>query len=443
MTTRRHRPSRLRIHALRTFASLALRAPTLAFLTCAALTCVLLTFTFPAFGDPASPGEKAREVWRFQAAGQLIAKPTIAGEQLYLAGGETVHVLDLEGKELWRRTLPGTIAARVRVLDDTVYVHSSAGLHALDSSGANLFWTFELADAGPLVDGRTWGWGAEILADPWGWYRSAPLVDGDAVVIGTDQGVHAVAKDTGEPKWQVPIGPVTADPLVYEDLIIVAGWNHSVYGLERASGKVRWRFRAQVPFRRGVDWIGYQGFHVTPVLDGDRLFVGNRNTYFYALDADDGTEAWSSKVGASWIGSPAVTSDDSVYYGLSDGKAVLGHRKDSGALTLFFNTGSIVFAQPELHGKRLIVGTLSGHLFAVDRETGEGHELTRFGPAKAKYEEFFDPKNLPDGLSIYEANRLGIERMLTESNSILNLTIHADVAYVGTASGRLYALALE
>ena len=53
--------------------------------------------------------------------------------------------------------------------------------------------------------------------------------------------------------------------------IIAACWNNSIYAGDAKTGKVRWRFKAAVPASKGVDWIGYSGFHLTPVLDGDRL----------------------------------------------------------------------------------------------------------------------------------------------------------------------------
>ncbi len=379
--------------------------------------------------------------WQFAAGGTVVGKPTVVDETIYIAGGKTLHALSLDGEELWRRDLPGPVAARVRVEQAVIYVHSSAGLHALNQQGEPI-WTHANQDLGPLVDGRTWGWGHKILADPWGWYRSAPLIADETVYFGSSDGVHAVSKETGEVRWQVPIGPVTADLLAFRDMILVASWNDSLYGLDAKTGKPRWRFRARTHSSKGVDWVGYLGFHLTPVLEGDRLYAGTRGTYFYAVDANDGSEVWSSKVGSSWIGSPAVLGPKSVYYGLSDGAAVQGYLKASGRQTAFFKTGSLVFAQPGLHDQQLIVGTLSGHLFGVDTVTGQGAQLLHLGSEQVRYREFFEPANVPPELTRHQATQWSVNRMLTEANSILNLTIVEDIAYIGTGSGRLYAVDL-
>ena len=408
---------------------------------CMCATLVLLTLL-------AIPGPASAEIlWRFEAEGRLIAKPTVARDAIYIAAGRTVHALDLEGEELWRRELAGEIAAAVTVEGELLYVHSSAGLHALDLTGEPQ-WTYESRDLGPIVDGRTWGWGDEILADPWGWYRSAPLIVEDTVYFGSSGGVHAVSKAAGEALWQVPIGPVTADLVVFEDdadedVIVVASWNDSVYGLDVATGKPRWRFRARSNTTRGVDWMGYFGFNLSPVLREGVVFLGSRGTFFYAIDASNGTEVWSSKVGSSWIGSPAVVTEDAVYYGLSDGMAVMGYRRATGAQTLFFKTGSLVFAQPELHGEDLIVGTLSGHLFRIDPNTGQGERFMNLGPEEVRYSEFFLPDAIPEGLTRYQASEWSIDQMLSEANAILNLAVVGDTAFVGTGTGVLYAVDLN
>lgn len=263
------------------------------------------------------------------------------------------------------------------------------------------------------------------------------------VLFGSSDGVHAVSKVTGKPLWQTPVGPVTADLVAHGDTIIAASWNNSVYGLDAGSGKLRWRFQGRLPSSKGVDWVGYQGFNLTPLLHDGRVFAGTRGTYFYALDAGDGTEIWSSKVGSSWIGSPAVILDEAVYYGLSDGFAIMGFRHDTGAQSLFFQTASPVFAQPQPHGKQLIFGTLAGRLFSIDTVTGQGQQLMNLGPEENLYGKFFNPEIVPGDLTRYQATQWSIDQLLTNSHSVLNLTVLEGKAYVGTGSGVLYAIDLD
>ena len=66
-----------------------------------------------------------------------------------------------------------------------------------------------------------------------------------------------------------------------------------------------------------------------------------------------------------------------------------------------------------------------------------------FGPQENLYGKFFDPEIIPDGLSRYEATQWSVDQLLTNANSVLNLTIHEGTAYVGTGAGTLYAVALD
>ena len=121
----------------------------------------------------------------------------------------------------------------------------------------------------------------------------------------------------------------------------------------------------------------------------------------------------------------------------------MGFRHERGAQALFFRTASPVFAQPQLYGKQLIFGTLAGRLFSLDTATGEGQQLMHLGPEENLYGKFFDPEIIPDNLSRYEGTQWSIDQLLTNAHSVLNLTIHEDIAYVGTGSGTLYAIALD
>jgi len=148
------------------------------------------------------------------------------------------------------------------------------------------------------------------------------------------------------------------------------------------------------------------------------------------------------KVGTSWIGSPALVTEDSVYFGLSDGKAVLAYNRKGGEQNTFFRTESLIFAQPEMHGNQLIFGSLSGQLFRLDTVSGKGEQIKLLTDKTGSYQSYFDPKIQPKELSPHEAAIWSINKMLTEFNSIMNLKVYGGVAYLSTGSGKLYAVVL-
>ena len=383
----------------------------------------------------------AQSAWEFQVSGMIKGKPTISEDTIYIAGGQVLYALDMNGKLRWKKDLEAAIAARISLAGDTLFVHSAAGLHALDKSGEQK-WFFAKEDKGPLVAGKSWGWGDETLPDPWGWYRSSPLLKDGKVYFGSDDGLYALDAGDGSQIWHAAMGPVTADPASYQDSIIVGSWDNKLYSINAETGETGWVVEAQAPGGPASHWIGYYGFNLNPVIYKDAVYVGARGTYFYVLNAKTGEEIWSVKVGTSWIGSAAVVTEDSVYFGLSDGKAVLGYNRKGGEQNTFFKTGSLIFAGPELHGDQLIIGSLGGQLFRLDTVSGHGEQIMALTDKTGSYQGFFDPKIQPGDLSPHRAAGWSITKFLTEFNAILNLTVHEGVAYLGTASGKLYAVHL-
>jgi outer membrane protein assembly factor BamB len=384
----------------------------------------------------------AQNTWEFQANGMIKAKATVSDDSIYIAGGQTLYALDLGGKLIWQKDLGSTIAARITEAGQVLYVHSAAGLHAFDKGGEQK-WFFPKQDKGPLVAGKSWGWGDKTLSDPWGWYRSAPLVLDGRIYFGSDDGLYAVAVNDGSQIWFTAMGPVTTNPASFKDSIIVGSWDNKLYSVKAETGEISWTVEAQAPGGQAAEWIGYYGFNLDPIVYKDAVFAGARGTYFYALNAETGKENWSIKVGSSWIGSPALVTEDTVYFGLSDGASVSGYSRKGGAQNTFLSTNSLIFAQPEMHGDQLIIGSLSGQLFRLDTVTGKGEQIKMLTDETGSFNRFFDKKIQPKDMNSYQATIWSINKMLTEFNAILNLTVNKGTAYLSTGSGKLYAVPLQ
>jgi hypothetical protein len=59
------------------------------------------------------------------------------------------------------------------------------------------------------------------------------------------------------------------------------------------------------------------------------------------------------------------------------------------------------------------------------------------------FNRFFDKKIQPKDMDSYQATIWSINKMLTEFNAILNLTVNKGTAYLSTGSGKLYAVPLQ
>ena len=116
--------------------------------------------------------------------------------------------------------------------------------------------------------------------------------------------VAGLAAVTGlGPAWTAKLdAEVYAQPLVVGDLVVAATENDSVYGLDRATGAVRWRRHLGTPVRRSdlpcgnIDPLGITG---TPAYDSSTgsVFVVTETTgarhSLVALDVTSGAQRWS------------------------------------------------------------------------------------------------------------------------------------------------------
>ena len=116
----------------------------------------------------------------------------------------------------------------------------------------------------------------------------------------------------------------------------------------------------------------WEGFNLDPVVHEGVVYVGNRGTYLYAIDAKTGIEQWSAKHATSWVGSPVVVSDGVLYFGMSDGYSLVGLETQMGNQSLLFKNRFYNFARPQADKHYVFMASLSGELFAIEKATGKG-----------------------------------------------------------------------
>ena len=402
------------------------------------LQATFLLFALAVFTVPIVAAEPA---WRHSLGGPVAGTPTIADELILVTGGNTLAALDMQGELVWRLATDGLILSAPALAGNRIYVHTSEGLVAIDGN-RDVVWKYAAEDRGALIDGRSWGWGEALFGDPWAYYRSSPLASTQAIVFGSSDGVHAVHPETGQQLWHVRTGPVTADIVQDGNSVIVADWNNHLRRLKIADGSIEWTFKARLPVAPYPNWIGWTGLNLTPVIAQGQVLLGSRGTYFYAIDVEKGTESWSNKHGTSWVGSSAVVHEKQVYFGLSDGEALIGIDIPSGNQSLFIPAPGPVFATPVVHGRHLIAGTLRGELLVADLTGGRLIASHPLHNSPRPYNSYFQPD--PDSdLSPYEFTVQAMERMKREQQSVLSMAITSDLLIVGTGAGEVLGFHLE
>jgi eukaryotic-like serine/threonine-protein kinase len=230
----------------------------------------------------------------------------------------------------------------------TVRVRSQMAMDAVDGVGVGL--------PGGFGDGVV---GLDLATGERLWQRpieapssspSAPVgAAGRVLLVGyedDDRGAVAAcafgARD-GVPLWRVGLAGTTAHGVAVDgDVACTADDEGYAYGIDVASGAVRWRVRLS-------EEIGY-GLHSRPVAAGGRVFVANRDALF-ALDAATGRTLWTLPVeeGVGEAAAPLVV-DDRIYL------AAVGEA----LYALAAADGAVAWKAPVDSGRPLPAGPVAG-----------------------------------------------------------------------------------
>ena len=146
----------------------------------------------------------------------------------------------------------------------------------------------------------------------------------DKVYVPTARGLYALNAANGDLVWrfdtQLPIGN---SPTVARGTLYVGGYDRKLHALNADTGQRLWAFN-------GAD----AGYSANPLVVDDRVLVGNRDGYFYAIGAhtspNRGQMLWRYKTGSA-IDQSAAYRNGVVYFASNDNYAY-ALRADNGQL---------------------------------------------------------------------------------------------------------------
>jgi eukaryotic-like serine/threonine-protein kinase len=360
--------------------------------------------------------------WRFATQGPIRAAPTVADGVVYVTSLDAfVYAVDAAtGVWRWAVPTPSGLDTSPAVAAGVVYVGGGRFLYALDAPTGSERWRFFLGEGDPVgsspavgrqavfvgagdrrlvavgLDGQErWAYrtdGSPRLAGialTSGGTASSPAVVGDTVLfVGADMAVHAVHATSGRRRWKadVQVGG-RSSVAVLGGTVLAVGVRGDVVALDAETGERRWQVGVATSFD-----------HAVPAAAGDTVYVAGRSNAddpafplattgdLYALDVATGERRWHVAT-TSWVEASPAVDGDTVYLatrGSSQAPAVLGaYDRTTGAprweRPLNFRSSPDralpldgIRSSPTVAGRRLYLGTPSGHLCVFDTETGDG-----------------------------------------------------------------------
>ena len=191
--------------------------------------------------------------WQFEGGLPLRSAVTVAGDRLYLAGGNgRLSALGLDGTLLWQAENESPLLATPAVTSDGPVVVDREGRVTAYAAEGQLRWRRELDEpcyyAAPVADGEslfvaTAGgslWKLDGATGQVIWRRSGfgpiygtSLLHQERLVVGDNLGVlHVVGAESGDvlTRWSAG-GPIQSTPVVIGDLLIFGARDQRIHGV--------------------------------------------------------------------------------------------------------------------------------------------------------------------------------------------------------------------
>ncbi|HZR95968.1 MAG TPA: PQQ-binding-like beta-propeller repeat protein [Gaiellaceae bacterium] len=193
---------------------------------------------------------------------------------------------------------------------------------------------------------------------PYGKMASSPAVVGDELVYHTMDGhVYVLDRADGRLRWRYDVGsPVESSPIVRDGIDYFGAWNGVVYALDLRTHRLRWTRALGAKITSSA------------ALAGGRLFIGDYGGRLWALAPRSGATRWVGAVNGRIYGTPAVAGGR-VFVPSSTGGSLTAF-SETGRYLWRVGTGSYVYSSPAAWGGRVFFGSYNGLLYAVSARTG-------------------------------------------------------------------------
>jgi outer membrane protein assembly factor BamB len=175
--------------------------------------------------------------------------------------------------------------------------------------------------------------------------------------------VIAFAAGFGEIRWQKPIAPSESSPLIVGNRLYIGDWDGTVWALDARTGRTIWRYRTGGPLKGALAY------------NAGRIYAGSYDGRLYCLGAPKGKLIWKARgqprlYGTSRFYSTPALAYGRVYIGSTDGK-VYSYGATTGRLLWSHRTGGYVYSSPAVWKRLVFAGSYSKRFFAFDAATGD------------------------------------------------------------------------
>ncbi len=169
--------------------------------------------------------------------------------------------------------------------------------------------------------------------------------------------VEPAVVPSGRLVWRYETGSTTVDsPTAADGVIYVGSKDGYIYALDADSGELVWRHETGGTL------------DTCPIVANGIVYAALYDGYIYALDADSGELVWRYETGSNLVHSPTVA-DGVVYVGSHD-DYIYALGPQSGTLVWRYKTGEFIIVFPIVADGVVYVGSGDSYIYALDVDSG-------------------------------------------------------------------------
>ncbi|MFI1797807.1 PQQ-binding-like beta-propeller repeat protein [Streptomyces sp. NPDC020379] len=276
----------------------------------------------------------------------------VADGRIHASDGPTLYALDAaDGAERWRLATDGWVYSLRADRGTIVTGTRGGGVQAWEAANGELLWEmsglqtdFETPDCGPFAQDGT-------------------------VYVWADGRLRALEARTGAERWSYPVGDtascggVPVRLLAAPDGVVYVAAGTRVLAIDVARGDVRWRFEAPAVF------LSPPAFAPGPAVTGGGVYIADYLGTVYALDAATGRDRWRIATEPRQSTEPVLVASGAVHLG--SGGALYTLDAVTGTPRWRFAAGGDVVGAPVVAEGRVHFGSADHCLYTVDAAGGQ------------------------------------------------------------------------
>ncbi|MFJ3171677.1 PQQ-binding-like beta-propeller repeat protein [Streptomyces roseus] len=276
----------------------------------------------------------------------------VADGRIHASDGPSLYALDAgDGSERWRLNTEAWVYALRADRGTVVTATRGGGVQGWEASNGQKLWEL----TGAQSDFET--------------PEAAPVLHDGTVYVWQDARLRALDARSGRESWSYPVGdaascgnvPVRVTPAPDGNVYVAAGTR--VLSVDRASGRVRWHFEAPAVF------LAAPAFAPGAAVTGGGVYLADYLGTVYALDAATGKDRWRIATEPRPSSDPVMVANGNVHLGA--GSALYTLDAVTGTPKWRFAAGGEITGPPAVADGRVHFGSADHCLYTLDAAGGQ------------------------------------------------------------------------